>query len=600
MSKSGTMRKNPRGGPGFFSDGSKPVSARNVTKRLLIFLKDFRLSLIMMFVTVCASTLFAVVAPNLQSKAIDIIAKVREGSLMHYVLLMLLAYVMCGVLNFAMGVISARVGQRLIGRLRDSLFEKYVNVSVGFLDKNPHGDLLSRMSNDVENLSTVVSMAIPSLLQALLTIIGTAGFMLYLCYPLALVTFVAIFITFFATRYLAAKVRKYSKKRQSLLGSLNSVCEESINCYRTLTAYGVSGRAVTEFNKTSDLLTHNSIKTEIYAGVMGPVMNCIGNLEFFIIVIFGALFALYDVVTVGVISAFIVYAKLFSRPVNEISMIYGQIQSALAGAERVFAILDEKNEEESLPGGDDRRQMPKETRSPLEDTVVEFSHVDFSYDKNIKTITDFTLKGRAGDKIALIGPTGSGKTTIGSLILGFYRPDNGFVRILGHDTRFTPPSFFRRHIAVVPQDTCFFTDTLRYNLTLGRTDITDEDIYRALTLFEAKSIVEKMPEGLATVLDNAGHSLSLGQRQLFSIVRAFLGDPRIIILDEATSSIDPHTETLVRRALNLLTKDRTSIIIAHRLTTVKDASLIVYMQNGRIVEQGLRTRSVLKKLLFEF
>ncbi len=566
----------PKRGPGrMFEPSEKASDVKTTLKRMAgyFFHQKLRISIIML--VVIAGTIAAVTAPNLQSHAIDIIAKNREGVLLNAVLIMLAAYITSCLMQFLQGILSAKLGQRIIFVLRQELFDKYVDMDVGYIDRHPHGDLLSRMANDVENVSSSVSQAIPAIISALLTIIGTAAFMLYLCWQLALLSFVSIYLTVIATRYLADRVRRHSSKRQKYLGDLNSLSDEMITSFKTISMFNLKARADEDFKKTSDAMTREGIKTEIYGGIMGPVMNSIGNIQFVVITVFGGIFALHDMLTIGAISAFIVYAKQFGRPINEISMIYGQIQTAIAGAERVFRVLDNPEEDKK---GDELKL------GALCD--VEFKHVSFSYTEGSPVISDFSLKVKGGSRIAIVGATGSGKSTLTNLLLHFYDIDKGSILVGGRDISTVSRQSLRREIAIVLQETVFFSDTLRNNLLYGKEDATDSELLEALKLCYADKIITHLPDGLGTIMENAGEQISYGQRQLLSIARAFVGDPKILILDEATSNIDTRTELYIEKAVEKLMRNRTCFIIAHRLSTIRTADLIVVMDKGRIVESG--------------
>ena len=566
----------PRGGfRGFNAEVEHPRNTQDTLLRLLSYFGREKLKIILIIAVVISGTLASIYAPNLQSQAIDIIARVREGDLLLTVMMMLLFYITSSLMQFMQGILSAKLGQKMVFRLREELFSKLVDLPLGYLDRHPKGDLVSRMTNDIENISTTVSQAVPAIVMAVLTIIGTASFMLYLCWQLALLSFIAIFITFVSTKYLAVKIRKHSQERQKLLGNVNALSEELISNYRSISLFSQKDSACSAFNKASDEMTRSGIRTELYSGILGPVMNCISNLEFVIIAVFGGIFALHGMLSIGVISAFIVYAKQFSRPVNEISMIYGQIQTALAGAERVFALMDEKSEK------DDGDEYEKSDRSD-----VEFSQVNFSYDGVNPVIRDFSLKVKSGSRVAIVGETGSGKTTLVNLLLGFYLPDSGRILINDKDIASIRFKSLRQVISIVLQDTILFSDTLRNNLKYGKEDATDSELNEALMNCHGDAIVSRLPEGLGTVLEHGAQSISQGESQLLSIARAFVSDPQILILDEATSNVDSRTEKEIEDAMKRIMHNRTCFVIAHRLSTIRDADLIVVMDKGRIAESG--------------
>ena len=528
-----------------------------------------------MLAAVALGTFCGVYAPSLQSRAIDVIAGARSEPLAPILLVMLAAYLVYSAGQLIQGRISARLSQGIVKRMREELFGKIVELPVGYLDTHSHGDIMSRMTNDIENISTTVSQSLPSLFSGILMVCGTVAMMLWYCWQLALLSCVTMLLTVAATKFLSKKVRKFSRRRQRLLGELNGTVEEMVSGYRTVVAYNHQDLTTDEFCATSDALTKAGIRTDIFSGVMGPVMNCIGNIGFVIITVFGGWFAVRGMISVGVISAFIVYAKQFSRPINEIAQIYGQVQTAIAGAERVFALLDEADE--------DRRG---ETMAKEEAAAVSFQNVTFSYQPGHPVLRDFTLTVPSGKKVALVGATGSGKTTVVNLLMRFYDPDSGSILVGGQDIGGISRASLRKEIAIVLQDTVLFSDTIRNNLTYGNADATQAQMDTAVEMSRCGELIRLLPQGLDTVLTGGGSIISQGQRQLLAIARAFIADPRILILDEATSNVDTRTEQAIQDAMRLVMKNRTGIIIAHRLSTIRDADLIVVMDQGQIVEQG--------------
>lgn len=459
--------------------------------------------------------------------------------------------------------------------MRQDLFDKIVGMSVKYLDQHSHGDIMSRMTNDVENISNTVSQSMSSLFSGVLTIIGTVIMMVALSPQLALCSCTTIILTIFATKNLSKAMRKFYSRRQVLLGQLNGTVEEMATGIKTVTAFDRQENVCNVFNKTSDELTKVGIKAEILGGSMGPVMNVINNIGFVIIAAAGGYFAIKGYVSIGVISAFIVYAKQFGRPIDELANIWGQIQTAIAGAERVFAVLDEPSEDKS-----GEFTMDNSTGN------IEFNHVDFSYIPGKQVLHDFNLKVKAGQKVALVGSTGSGKTTVVNLLMRFYDIDNGSITIDGVNIKDIDCENLRKNTAIVLQDTVLFADTVKNNLLYSRQDATDTEIIAAAKKANCHNMIMHLPDGYDSMLAKDGQNLSQGQRQLLSIARAFVASPKILILDEATSSVDTRTEKKIQDAMTNLMKNRTSLIIAHRLSTIQDADVIVVMDNGRVVETG--------------
>ncbi len=528
-----------------------------------------------MLAAVLGGTLCGIYAPILQSNAVDIIAGQRNGDLKTTLALMLAAYLFVSLLRLAQGVFSARLSLRIVKQFREELFGKVIDLPIKYTDTHSHGDVMSRMTNDVENISVTVSQALPSLFSGVLTIIGTAAIMLWLCWQLALLSCASILLTVIATRLLSNYVRKYSKERQTLLGSMNGTVEEIVNGYRTVVAYNEQEHSSERFCSVSDKLTKAGIRTEVCSGIMGPLMNCIGNIGFVVIAAFGGYFAIHGLISVGVISAFIVYAKQFSRPINEIAQIYGQLQSAIAGAERVFQVLDETSEDlYGLVWEDD------------ENVAVRFEDVQFGYNKDKPVLKDFNLTIPAGKKVALVGSTGSGKSTVVNLLMRYYDIDKGAIWINDQNVEEITRDSLRKHVAIVLQDTVLFSDTIRRNLQYANETATEAEIKKAAAMSRCHEMIELLPQGYDTLLTGAGENISQGQRQLLAIARAFVANPRILILDEATSNVDTRTEKAIQDAMQQVMKGRTSIVIAHRLSTIRDADLIVVLDQGRIVEQG--------------
>ena len=528
-----------------------------------------------MLAAVLGGTLCGIYAPILQSNAVDIIAGQRNGDLKTTLALMLAAYLFVSLLRLAQGVFSARLSLRIVKQFREELFGKVIDLPIKYTDTHSHGDVMSRMTNDVENISATVSQALPSLFSGVLTIIGTAAIMLWLCWQLALLSCASILLTVIATRLLSNYVRKYSKERQTLLGSMNGTVEEIVNGYRTVVAYNEQEHSSERFCSVSDKLTKAGIRTEVCSGIMGPLMNCIGNIGFVVIAAFGGYFAIHGLISVGVISAFIVYAKQFSRPINEIAQIYGQLQSAIAGAERVFQVLDETSEDlYGLVWEDD------------ENVTVRFEDVQFGYNKDKPVLKDFNLTIPAGKKVALVGSTGSGKSTVVNLLMRYYDIDKGAIWINDQNVEEITRDSLRKHVAIVLQDTVLFSDTIRRNLQYANETATEAEIKKAAAMSRCHEMIELLPQGYDTLLTGAGENISQGQRQLLAIARAFVANPRILILDEATSNVDTRTEKAIQDAMQQVMKGRTSIVIAHRLSTIRDADLIVVLDQGHIVEQG--------------
>ena len=538
-----------------FAEKEKAGNVKGTVLRLGTWFLREKMLLVAIFAVVLLSTICSILAPGLQSRAIDVIAGDNNRRiLLEAVMFMFTAYLICSVMNLLTGLFSAHLSQRLV---------------------HSRGDLMSRMTNDIENMSMTVSMSVPSFFSGVLMLLGTAAVMFWFCWQLAVLSLLTIFMTVLAAKFIAVMVRRYSRKRQALLGSLNGFVEETVSGFRTVAAFSRQRISIEKFEKISDELTSAGIRTEIFSGIMGPVMNCIGNVSFVIIAACGGVFAVNGLISVGMISAFIIYARQFSRPVNELAQIYSQLQSAVAGAERVFATLDCVSEDQS-----------GEELNDGEPLNIYFRNVDFSYEEGHPVLRNFSLDVPAGRKVALVGSTGSGKTTVVNLLLKFYHPDSGEILLNDQKLSSLSCSSVRSQVAIVLQDTEFFEGTITENLRFANQDATDEQIERALQLSRCSDLIARLPRGRETVISASAQNISQGEKQLLSIARALIADPQILIMDEATSNVDTATEKCIQDAMQNVMRNRTSIVIAHRLSTIRDADLIVVMDHGTVVEQG--------------
>lgn len=571
-------------GPRQNQNVEKPQDGKKTLKRLVGYFANERRVVLSLLVVVFLVVVCSVYAPKLQSNAIDCISKGEFGSLTGILVTMLLVYGVHSLCTFWQSRSSAILSQRVVKRMREDLFDCIVNLPIKYLDSHSHGDIMSRMTNDVENISNTVSQSLSSLFSGVLTIIGTVGMMLYLCPPLALLSCITVLLTVFATKFLSGAMKIFYKKRQVLLGELNGTVEEMVSGYKTVVAYDRQEAVKAEFERTSDELTRSGIIAETLGGSMGPVMNVINNVGFVIIAAFGGYFAVKGVISIGIISAFIVYAKQFGRPIDELAQIYGQIQTAIAGAERVFATMDQEREDKS-----GTRTMDSA------EGVISFRNVNFSYIPGQKVLHDFNLEVKAGQKIALVGATGSGKTTVVNLLMRFYDVDSGEILIDGVNIKDIQCGNLRSHTGIVLQDTVLFADTIRNNLKYSNETATDSQMEEAARMSNCHDMILHLKKGYDTMLAGSGYNLSQGQRQLLAIARAFLAQPKILILDEATSSVDTRTEKRIQDAMMKLMENRTSLIIAHRLSTIRDADCIVVMEQGRIIETGNHRELIKKK-----
>ena len=562
----------------------KPQNGKKTLKRLMGYFVSEKKMLFLLMLAVVVVVACSVYAPKLQSNAIDAIAGRQWDKLSPILIVMVIIYIIHSICTYMQSKLSAVLSQNIVSRMRKDLFLNIVNLPIRYLDANSHGDIMSRMTNDIENISTTVSQSMSSLFSGILTVIGTVVMMVALCPQLAALSCVTVILTIVATKLLSKAMRFFFRKRQVILGQLNGNVEEMVTGYRTVVAYNRQNAVVNDFDNVSDELTRVGIIAEILGGSMGPVMNVVNNVGFVIIAAFGGYFAINNIISIGVISAFIVYARQFGRPIDELAQIYGQIQTAVAGAERVFEVMDEPLEDKS---GEKNMDDLK--------GIIRFKNVNFSYTKEKQVLYDFNLEVKAGQKVALVGSTGSGKTTVVNLLMRFYDVDSGEILIDDVNIKDIDCDSLRRNTAIVLQDTVLFADSIENNLRYSNSSATDEQMYMAARMSNCDSMIRKMPQGYDTQLMSEGENISQGQRQLLSIARAFLAQPKILILDEATSSVDTRTEKHIQDAMVKLMKDRTSLIIAHRLSTIQDADLIVVMDEGRIAETGSHANLLAKK-----
>ncbi len=572
----------PGGGPRRVMQVEKPKDLWGTLKRLLYYIGKNKRSFILLLAMTLLITGTNLLGPSLQQRAIDALEGNLGKQLMLMLLLMILTYLVNAGLTYLQARSSARLSQGTVRSLRKDLFEKLVFLPIRYTDTHNHGDIMSRMTNDVENISNTISTSIASLCSALLTVTGT--FIIMICYSpaLALVSTVTIFLTLIASTFITKYMRKFFVRQQRILGTINGQAEEMITGYRTVVAYNRQQRAVEQFSETSNSLKKTAILANISGSSMGPVMNFISNVGFLLIALVGGLFASLEPehvlhISVGTIQAFLLYSKQFSRPINEIANQYAAIQTAIAGAERVFDVMDAEPE-----GQEGSAELePRAVKGALS-----FRDVHFAYVPEKPVLKGFDLEVEPGQKIAIVGATGSGKTTVVNLLTRFYDIDSGTITVDGLPLNEIPRDQLRRSIAIVLQDTVLFSDTIAHNISYGRPDATQEEIEAAAAFTGADRFINRLKHGYETKLSEGGSNLSQGQRQLLNIARAVLADPAILILDEATSSVDTRTEMHIQSAMVALMKNRTSLIIAHRLSTIRDADKIIVIDGGKVVEEG--------------
>ena len=570
-------RRGPGGGHLQFKE--KPKDLKAVLGKIFRYLGSNKKLLIILLVVVVISTGISLLGPVLQGEAINSIKDKNVNRLVLFLALLLSVYVFSALLELISTLTSAHLSQNMVRKLRKDVFDHMIYLSIGYFDNNQHGDIMSRVTNDVDSISHTVSQSLTSLISGVLTVVGAFVIMMIYSPLLTLVSISTIVLTIVCTRILSKFMRKYFKIQRTLIGEINAQVEEMVVGHKTVKAFQMEENVENEFNGISDNLRKYGIKAEIFGGVMGPMMNFINNLGYLLVVAVGAIFVANGIngLSVGAIITFASLSRQFSRPINMIANLYTQILTSLAAGERVFDIIDTKPEiNEGLIKAEEL-----DLTKP-----IEFKNVNFSYVPGERVLKDFTLTVNPGEKIALVGATGSGKTTVVNLLMRFYDVDSGEILVGGKNVNDIEKSELRSLIAIVLQDTVLFKDTILNNIKYGNLNASFEDIKLSAKMSNSKYFIERLPNGYDTVLSESGSNLSGGQRQLLSISRAILADPKILILDEATSSVDTRTEKNIQDGLVKLMKNRTSLIIAHRLSTIRDADKIVVIDKGNIVEIG--------------
>lgn len=572
------------GGPhGMGMPKEKPKNTRAVLGRIIRYIGRSKGLLFGMLGVMILATILNVLAPSVLANAIDAVTvtpnhpEASIAEMLKWLVVLGVMYLLSAVFTYFQSLFAAMLSQYTVRIMRKDLFVKISRLPIKYMDTYKHGDIMSRMTNDVENISNSVSQSLGSLISGVIMLVGCFSMMLYYSWQLTLISMITIALTLIVTTFLSKFMRKYYPLQQRTLGELNGKIEEAVSGYKTVKAFTHEKTVCENFNQTSDRLCDVAIKAQTLGGIMGPCMNFVGNIGFLLIAVFGGWFAVQNIITVGTIQAFITYSKQFTRPINEIANQYSMIQTALAGAERVFEIMDSDPE-------------PDEGKCDLDIESVRgdlnFKGIDFSYIKGEQVLKDFDLWVKSGQKIAIVGATGSGKTTVVNLLTRFYDIDGGEITLDGRSIYDIPKDKLRGSIGIVLQDTVIFTDTIAQNIRYGKIDATDEEVRAAARFARVDDFAEKLENGYDTMLTEGGSNISQGQRQLIAIARAVLANPKILILDEATSSIDTRTEMHIQEAMLKLMKGRTSLIIAHRLSTIRDADKIVVISGGKVVEAG--------------
>jgi ATP-binding cassette subfamily B multidrug efflux pump len=568
----------------------KPKNFKGTLRRLWDYFGRERKMLSIIFVFILIDSAITLLSPYMIGRAVDAMGihtgKVNFNLLETTIFILIAAYVSDALLTFLQGWLMAGVSQRIVKGLRDSLFKKLQKLPVSFFDIRAHGELMSRLSNDVDNVSNTISQSTTQLMSGVIIIFGSLIMMLFLSPLLTLASLLTVPLVFLLTKTIAKRTKVLFKDQQVQLGRLNGHIEETISGIEVVKAFNHEEKVIEEFEEVNTILRDVGLRAQVWSGFLMPIMNVINNLGFAIVAVVGGILAVKSIVTVGAIASFITYSRQFVRPINDLANIFNILQSGVAGAERVFEVLDEKEEPADLPNA-----------VPLENPKghVVFENVSFGYRADVPILKNVSFDAGVGSSTALVGPTGAGKTTIVNLLTRFYDVTDGRVLLDGRDIREYTRDSLRRCFGFVLQDTYLFSGTIKENIKYGRPEATDEDVEKAAEMANAAPFIKRLPNGYETVLSENGGNLSQGQRQLLAIARVILAKPSLLILDEATSSIDTRTELHIQEALLTLMEDRTSFIIAHRLNTIRDADTIMVIDQGRIIESGSHDMLIHKK-----
>ena len=577
----------PGGGPHYIGPKKKAKNQKQTISRIWNYMQKQRLGMVAAIAFVLFSTILNLLGPYYIGVIIDdyIIPKDVSGSIRMAVILAVI-YVLASIFTWLQQYVMINVSLRTIRTIRFDLFSKLQQLSLRFFDQRSHGELMSRVTNDIDSMNNAMTQSVVQIFSSTLTILGVTIAMLSLNWILAVVSFLVIPVMIWTSKTIIRFSSRNYSKRQKDLGELNGFVEESISGKEVITLFGKEKEVISQFGSINENLRSSAMLADTYSGFLGPVNNFINNFGIALIIGVGALLTLNDVTTVGVIASFVTYSRLFFRPINQLSSLMNTIQAAVAGAERVFEVMDE------VPELTDRENALAIDKIKGE---VEFKNVHFGYTPDKEILKGISLSAKPGETIALVGPTGSGKTTIINLLSRFYDIQSGSITIDGHDLKDYRIDDLRKRIGIVLQETYLFSGTLMENIRYGRLDATDDEVIEAAKIASAHQFIKHLPQKYETKISSGGKNLSQGQRQLLAIARAILANSDILILDEATSSIDTRTEIAIQTGLHHLTKGHTTFVIAHRLKTIENADRIYVIHEGEIIEGGTHSELLEKK-----
>ncbi|MFC0234686.1 ABC transporter ATP-binding protein [Fictibacillus phosphorivorans] len=561
-----------------FGKKVKPKNWASTIKRIGSYFSDQKFLLGLVLLMVIISSALSLLGPFLIGMAIDsYIVKENIEGLNKLLFGLIFVFVGQSLSTWLQNYWMIGIAQDTVLRMRNDLFNQFHRLSISFFDKRQHGELMSRVTNDIENVSSTLNSSFIQVFSSILTLVGTVGVMIYLSPILTLISLSIVPLMFFGLKWITKRTGARFKEQQRNLGEINGYIEEITSGQRIVKSFSQEKRVMEEFMVKNERLRESGYWAQTFSGFIPKLMNVLNNGSFALIAGIGGMLALEGKVSIGVIVIFVEYSRQFTRPLNDLANQFNTLLSAVAGAERVFEILDESQEEKDETGADEL---------PSVKGKVEFKDVSFSYEKDEKTVSGLSFSVKEGETVALVGPTGAGKTTIVNLLSRFYESDSGQILIDGHDIKKVKRSSLRSHMGFVLQDSFLFEGTILENIRYGRLNATDEEVMNAAKLANAHSFVQKLPKGYQTILNQEGSGISQGQKQLLSIARAILADPSLLILDEATSSIDTITEMKIQEALQRLMQGRTSFVIAHRLNTIQQVDQILVLHDGGILEKG--------------
>lgn len=591
MSNNAPKRRGPMGGHGpggRMMGGEKAKDFKGTMKTLLGYIGKFKVSIFFVILFAIGGTIFNIVGPKILGKATTeifngLVGKVSGGSgidftkIAHILLFLLGLYILSAVFSFIQGYIMTGVSQKMTYQMRKEISEKISRMPMSYFDKNTHGEILSRVTNDVDTLSQSLNQSATQMITAVTTLIGVLIMMLSISPLMTLIALLILPVSMGLISVIVKKSQGYFKSQQEYLGHVNGQVEEVYGGQNIVKVFNKEEDVINVFDETNEILYQSAWKSQFLSGMMMPIMQFVGNLGYVAVAVMGGYLVIQKSIEVGDIQSFIQYVRNFTQPIQQVAQVANMLQSTAAAAERVFEFLDESEEDQTVP---DAVQV-----EGLEGNV-EFEHVHFGYSEDRIIINDFSADIRQGQKIAIVGPTGAGKTTMVKLLMRFYDVNSGAIKIDGHNVRDFNRSELREMFGMVLQDTWLFHGSIKDNIRYGKLDATDEEVIEAAKAAHVHRFVQTLPNGYDMELNEEASNVSQGQKQLLTIARAILADPKILILDEATSSVDTRTEVRIQKAMDNLMKGRTSFVIAHRLSTIRDADLILVMKDGDIIEQG--------------